>query len=436
MKYWRTSVLPALLLMSLIWPGFSAVAAQSMTLAQCVAVALEDNPTLEASRLEIQAAEANRKSARGVFLPSATTEYGMNRVHSRSAKGLTDDDALNQDGLNFSVRLSQVLYSGFRNFNSYQRAKIRKSLLTAELELRRMEVRYDIETTFYRLLKAKQDVVVARESVLRLKESLKAAEALFRREQIPYVDVLQAKVEVAGAIERLGVAGNDVNRERASLFTLMNKEESPDISFIGAVDPDLSDPPAFEVNRQIAFENRPDIKSLECQLQIAQKDAAIAKGQYLPVVRLDVGYYDQDRDFENDVYDRRNRYWSAGVSASWSLFDGGRAFYESQEHEIMSNRIKSLILDTKNSISKEIRCALYAMTEAKQRVKVSVEALGAANEYYAGEEKRLTAGLSTIPNLLDAHVQLIQAQRNNARAILDYRLAQSDLKLMTGSSDF
>ena len=433
MKYWRIS---ALLLMSLIWPVFSAVAAQSMTLAQCVAVALEDNPTLEASRLEVQAAEANRKSVRAGFLPSAITEYGISRVDSSSAKGLADDDALNQEGLNFSVRLSQVLYSGFRNLNSYQRAKIRKSLLTAELALRRMEVRYNIEITFYRLLKAKQDVVVARESVLRLQESLKAAEALFRREQIPYVDVLQAKVEVAGAIERLGVTENDVNRERASLFTLMNMDESPDISFSGDVDPDLSDPPAFEVNQQRAFENRPDIKSLEYQMEIAQKDAAIAKGQYLPVVRLDVGYYDQERDYEKNVYDRRNRYWAAGVTASWSLFDGGRAFYESQQHDIMSNRIKALILDTKNSISKKIRLALYAMTEAKQRLQVSVEALGAANEYYAREEKRLIAGLSTIPNLLDAHVRLIQAQRNNTRAILDYRLAHSDLKLMTDSSDF
>lgn len=433
MRYWKISVL---LLMSLIWPGSSAVAAQAMTLVQCVAAALEDNPTLEASRLEIQAAEANRKSVRAGFLPSATTEYGFNKVSSSSAKGSTDDDALNQKGRNFSVRLTQTLYSGFRNLNSYKRAKIRESLLVAEFELRGMEIKYHIETTFYRLLKAKQDMIAARESVLRLKESLKAAEAFFRREQIPYVDVLQAKVEVASARERLGISGNDVNRERASLFTLMNMNESQDINFIGNVDPDLTDPPVFEINQQRAFENRPDIKSLKYQLEIAQKDAAIARGQYLPVVRLDVGYYDQDRDYEINIYDRRNRYWTAGVTASWSLFDGGRAFYEYQQHNIMSNRIKSLILDTKNSISKEIRCALYAMTEAKQREKVSVEALGAANEYYTGEEKRLNAGLSTIPNLLDAHVRLIQAQSNNARAILDYRLAQSDLKLMTGTPDF
>lgn len=433
MKYWKISVL---LLIGLIWPASSAVAAQSMTLAQCVAAALEDNPTLEASRLEILAAEANRKSVRSAFLPSATTEYGINKVDSSSARGLTDDDALNQAGRNFSVRITQVLYSGFRNLNSYKRAKIRESLLVAEFELKCMEIKYNIETTFYRLLKAKQDVVAARESVLRLKESLKAAEAFFHREQIPYVDVLQAKVDVAGAIEMLGVSRNDVNRERASLFALLNMNESQDIIFTGNVDPDLADPPAFEINQQRAFENRPDIKSLKYQFEIAQKEAAIAKGQYLPVVRLDVGYYDQDRDYEVNAYDRRNRYWTAGVTASWSLFDGGRAFYEYQQHNIMSNRIKALILDTKNFISKEIRRALYAMTEAKQRVKVSVEALGAANEYYAGEKKRLNAGLSTIPNLLDAHVRLIQAQRNNARAILDYRLAQSDLKLMTGTPDF
>jgi len=72
------------------------------------------------------------------------------------------------------------------------------------------------------------------------------------------------------------------------------------------------------------------------------------------------------------------------------------------------------------------------MSEAKQRIASSKNALNAAKEYYKREENRLLAGISTIPSLLDAQARLIRAQGNKASAILDYQLAESELKLMTG----
>lgn len=72
------------------------------------------------------------------------------------------------------------------------------------------------------------------------------------------------------------------------------------------------------------------------------------------------------------------------------------------------------------------------MTEAEQRLASSKEGLIAANENYTSEVKRLEAGVSTVQNLLDAQGRLVVAQANKTNAILDYQLAQSELKLMAG----
>ena len=418
-----------------------ALAGQIMTLEQCLKQGIENNTTLKAARYDIEAAVHDIKAARGDFLPSLSTGYSTSEIMSQSAKGPTETDFLDQNIRQFNVKLSQILYNGERLVNNYHRAKVRKKVMEAETLMYLLEQAYRIETTFYRLMKAKQDVIAGTESVENLLESVKSAEAYFEKELVPYVDVLQARVDLADAREKLGIARNNVNRERVALFTLMNLDEAPVIEFSGDLAPVRPEIPDFSTTLENALENRPDIASLSLQQEIAQKDADIAMGRYLPSVRLDAGYTDSNRDYDEMgvtgtmVYDRdqRNRYWSAGIYVSWELFDGGRAWYEKERYKTQAQKIQVLIDEAKNAISSGIRQALLSMTEANQRIQGALQALEAAEEYHALEGRRLNAGLSTIPDFLDAQSRLVRARGNYDQAILDFRLAESELKLMIGS---
>jgi outer membrane protein TolC len=278
------------------------------------------------------------------------------------------------------------------------------------------------------------------ESVDTLQEGVKSAEAFFEKELVPYVDVLQARVDLADAQEKLGIAGNNVNRQRVALFTLMNLPEDPTIEFSGELAPVNPETPDFKATRQNALENRPDIESLTLQLEMAEKDADIAMGKYLPSVRLEAGFNDSNRDYDelgvsgNTTYDRdqRNQYWTAGVFVNWELFDGGRAWYEKERYKTQAMKLNVLINEAENTISSGLRQALLSMAEAEQRMQGAVKALEAAKEYHALEERRLSAGISTIPDFLDAQSRLVRARGNYAQAVLDFRLAESELKLMTG----
>ncbi len=417
--------------------GLTWAGEQKMTLAQCLKTGMENNPSLEAAQFDVDISAQGIKQARADFLPSISSSYSMSPINSISAKGATDTDYVDKDVRSFSIRLTQILYSGSRITNTYQRARISKNLAKTEKALAAMELAYRIETTFYKLMKAKQDVLTTQESVSRLTESVKSAEAFLKRELVPWVNVLQARVDLADAQDLYKIAQNDVNRQRVELFSLMNQSLDPAIAFSGRLNSLLATEPVFDDSLKYALDNRPDIKSLVHQLEIAEKDAQIAMGKYLPTVKFDVGYYDRDDEYEQygAERDQRNRYWSGGVTASWDLFDGGRAWYEKEKYNTQAKKISALIEDAKNEIATGIYNALYSMNEAKQRIKSSAEALTAANEYYDVEENRLKAGLSTIPSLLDAQDRLLRAQANETRATLDYQLAVSELKFYTGKKN-
>ena len=418
--------------------GLTWAGEQKMTLEQCLKTGMENNPSLKAAQFDVDISAQGIKQARADFLPSVSSSYSMTPIRSISIKGAgePDTDYVDKDVRSFSIRLTQILYSGSRITNTYQRARISEQLAQTEKALAGMELAYRIETTFYKLMKAKQDVITTQESVNRLTESVKSAEAFLERELVPWVNVLQARVDLADAQDLYKIAQNDVNRQRVELFSLMNQRMNPAIEFSGRLNMLLAMEPVFDDSLKYALDNRPDIKSLVHQLEIAEKDAQIAMGKYLPTVKFDVGYYDRNDEYEElENYDKRNRYWSAGLTASWDLFDGGRAWYEKEKYNTQAKKITALIEDAKNEIATGIYNALYSMNEAKQRIKSSAEALTAANEYYDVEENRLKAGLSTIPSLLDAQDRLLRAQANETRATLDYQLAVSELKFYTGKKN-
>ena len=407
---------------------------QVFTLHECLDYGLKNNPALKAAEFSVDSATQNKKSVRADFLPSISSSYSVSSITSEKSEGSSETDYIDQDAGNFSVRLSQVLYAGSRVYNAFSKAKAEEQMYLANKKLARLELVYNIEITFFQLMKAKQDVSAAIDTVKRLKEGVKSANAFLQKQLVPYVDVLQAKVDLADAEQQMSMAKNNVNRIRVALFSLMNMPLSEETSFTGGTDYYSSKyRTTCEACWKKALENRPDLDSLKKQIVMYEKEAAISMGAYLPVIKLDIGYYDQDRDYDEGIErDQRNKYWSAGVYATWDLFDGGRAWFTGKKYNIEIKRIKELIKDAENMITTGIRKALFSLSEAEQRIESTSDAVIAAKEYYKREDKRLKTGIGTIPALLDAQARLTRAQGNYTQALLDYQLARAELKLMMG----
>ncbi len=430
---------PIIALVLLASPSF---AGQTMTMEQCIQKGLANNATLQAAQLKADEAGKEIKMARADFLPSLSSSLSANRISAISSKGPTDTDYLDQDIHSATVKLTQILYAGSRLVNTYDKAQLLKQANEAELELTRLELVYNIESTFYKVLKAKQDVIAATEAVSRLQENVKVAEAFFSKDLVPQVDVLSTKVDLADAENQLGVARNEENRQRMTLFSLMDLSMDPTVEFVATNTFAVGLRPSYEDCFSYALDHRPDLQRLEFQSKAASKSASIALGKYLPVVRLEGGYYDSERDYDTlgastlSPYDRdqRNRYWMAGVTMTWDLFDGGRSWYENEKSELEARRFSVLRQEARNTISTGIRKALYSLDEAEQRLNGAEKALVAARENYAAEKNRLQAGVSAITELLDAQSRLVRAQVNKSNATLDYQLAQSELNYMTGGN--
>ncbi|SHO52261.1 TolC family protein [Desulfopila aestuarii] len=419
----------------------SAYAAQQLTLDECIQLGLKSNPAIKSAKLKVDWSEEGIKEARSDFLPSLSASSSYAKIDNIYASGPTDSDFINQSQFVHSLRLSQILYAGSRIYNTYSRAMVQKDMEEAEQEFAKTKLILNIEATFFQLMKAKEDVAAATDTVERLKSSLQAASAFYKQEMAPYVEVLQAKVDLANAEDQLSQLKNNVDRKRAELFQLMNIPFSETIRFDGGLGYYTT---GFKTTPEEcwanAVRNRSDLKSLQKQIDMVEKDIQIAKGKYLPVVQMNVSVNDSLLNYAERGYsgytsidrDQHNTYWNAGVSVTWNLFDGGRAWYEKNKNVLDKLRLLEDIKGLENDINAQIRTELLTLSEAESRIASTSSAVEAAREYYATEEKRFQAGIATIPSLLDAQARMTRADANHNQARLDYHLARASLKFITG----
>ena len=412
----------------------------TLTLEDCLKLGIENNPGLRGANFMMDEAGQEINAARSDFLPSLSAGTSWSNINSIDAKGPADQDYIDQDNLNINARISQTLYAGSRRLNAYRQAKARREMYAAEKDYTEAELRYKIKVGFFQLMKAVEDVRVAVDNVKRLEADAASAQAFYEKQMTSYAHVLQARVDLADARQELSILQNTVDRKRSDLFVLMNQPFSRDIKFLGGLG---YYKPGFSMTQDQCFnravENRPDLKSLEYQVGITQKDVSITMGKYLPHVTLDAGYYDYDKDYDYSSsttdMDQHNKYWTAGMNVSWSLFDGGRAWHEKNKYRIEIKRLKTRMDELKSRIQGGITSALFSLSEAEQRIVTTAEAIGASNEYYERESKRFQAGIATIASVLDAQVRVKRAEGNHNQALLDYQLARAELDFLTGETN-
>ncbi|MBF0302088.1 MAG: TolC family protein [Desulfamplus sp.] len=432
------NIATTLMVINLVWAvclfsGSAFAGEKVLSLNDCLKIGLESNPKLKSANFMVDSAQEDINAAKADFLPSVSAGANYNNIVSVDSSGREDLDYIDQQNTNYNIGVSQVLYAGKRLVNSRDRAIERRKMFLEEKAYTQAELIYQIKFVYFQLMKAKQDVQVGVDTVKRLEADVAAARAFYEKEMAPYAQVLQAEVDLADARQELSKINNTVDRKKSELFVLMNQPFNSDTTFSGTLD---YYPKGFNMTSKQCLEqavaHRPDLKSLSHQITMTEKDMKIAEGKYHPMLRLNAGYYDQDKDYDmSNSSDQRNTYWSAGVNLSWSLFDGGRGWYEKRRSQIDMKRIKEQVKDIKSRLEAGIVTALMSLSEAEGRIQATAESVKASKEYYDMENKRFQAGIATIASVLDAQVRVTRADGSYNQALLDYQLARAELDFWT-----
>ena len=124
--------------------------------------------------------------------------------------------------------------------------------------------------------------------------------------------------------------------------------------------------------------------------------------------------------------------WSATLSLSWSIFDGGNRIARFREARANLEAALARVKAQDLTISQDVEQTIITVNEADERIGAAQKAVESAQENFRLAQVRIDAGVGTILELTDAQLALTQAQNTEPQALADYRIGLSNLDRAVG----
>jgi outer membrane protein TolC len=208
---------------------------------------------------------------------------------------------------------------------------------------------------------------------------------------------------------------------------------STQIETIDSVDAHLGN--SYEIGLLVeqAYDKRPELKSMNYRVQASEKGITAAKSDWFPQIYL-VGDYNYARPNPRilPTQDKFNGTWDVSISMSLNLWNWGATIDKTDQAKAQFEQAKDSFKIIKDRVTLEVTQNFLNVQKSKEKMTVAEQSVSQAEENYRITDEKFKNGLALNSDLLDAEVALLRAKTNYIQSIVDYELAQAQLKKSIG----
>ncbi|MBQ8886371.1 MAG: TolC family protein [Candidatus Gastranaerophilales bacterium] len=286
-------ILLALILIITSTSCFAVIDREKITIKEAVEIASKNNLDIQASRMNLQIAENNIKSANSLQNPSIGAQFEM----GKAGKGNPQQ-----------IGVMQTIELGKRGPRK-DLAKANKELTKRDIEYLENDLRMDVREAYTNLLAKKAVLTTRIQQEEILKGMLDFAKQKHSKNNRHSIDVLQAQLEINQVTTEVNSAKYDV---KTALYEFNKVINCPDGFYDTIADnftseyrplsmpkPTAQMPNFDEISNQ-AMNNRFDIKIALQQIEVAEKELLVELRKKVPDFELIGGYSYQSRGMSDD----------------------------------------------------------------------------------------------------------------------------------------
>ncbi len=376
---------------------------------------LEKNLQIEAARLQVSRAEAERIAARLRPRPTINVTAENLRV-----TGETPFNRLYEVG----AVVTQPFELGGQRGARKELAERTISLAEAQLENVIRQRQFEMRRTFYEVLLAQRQLAVETENRTNFAELLRFSEVRLQEGEVSPGEVIKVRLEKVKYDSAVAGARLSMRQTKIRLLELLGETDFSRIEQLETLERfEFVD---FRVNltelKQAALENRPEIEVARAETARAEAafrlELARRRGEIAPYA----GY--RRVGVDNTVV----------VGVSVPLPFGNRNQGQIARAEAERKIAENVLAQTRNRTLAEVETAFLAYETAKELVKVfEMSVIRQADESLNIMLLSYREGATDLVNLLDAQRTRNEVRSNYYRSVSAYYLSLFQLELVTGT---
>jgi len=417
------------------WPQEEAPPADTsgqptvLTLEDCVAIALEHNPTILTSLQDIESSRAgvDRQQASYYPLLDLTAAVGPGTGISNSLLSGTVGGGSGPDiRLEGDATLDMTFYrTGRRQGVEQAKATLASTELSHQDTIQRLVESVIVD--YFAVLAYQELERVAEVGLEAAQSHLHDVRIRIREGAAAEVDVYEADEDVAQAeLDLINSRGNT----RIGLAQLRYTLGIPPGAAFELAPSDWGDQeelPTLQGALDLAAELRPDLGAARHSVRARAYALEIADKQDGP--SFDVG-----GSYRYSVANWRNTspYWAFEAAVSWPIFDGheGKAAVSQARASWMQSRAQ--LQQITNQVVLEVETALIDVDRARERMTATDASYSAAEARLNAARAKYREGVGILLEVTDARSSYTQAAAAQVQARFDHRVARAALRRVLG----
>lgn len=382
--------------------------------------ALEADPELKSSETKIKIGTAQKGQALGEMLPqvSGTANWSLNSTRVSTPRVLGEGEVSDYEGTRYIVSLNQTLLD-FPKFWNWRRAKSVESQYTLENVQAQQTLLFNVVDKYFTVLETEDDLRLLKNEEETTGKQVKQIQQLFDRQLVKITelyaiearldqikaDIIEAETKAVTAKEGLREL---TNTTPAALSKLREEIEYKELE--GKLEDWLD----------VAKSENPALAAQQYAIAAAESDVAAQKAKHLPVVDLQLNYYNTNTGFQSTNLGNQTDTQVAAINVNVPIFSGGVTTKRTQEaqHILTINKYDN---EAKlRALVKETRDAFLTSNANVRRIKATRKSLESATKSREAMETGFDYGAETIIDVLKAQQEEFKAKRDLTQAKYGY----------------
>jgi len=404
--------------------------ATPLTLAQAEAIALKNNPQITVGKLRALVAQQHVRESRSVFLPNASLNLTAvdSNPGSRLAAGFLNNPILFPRAAE-GASVNQLVTDFGRSSNLLSSSEFAAKAEDQNAAATRADILLAVDQAFYNSLDTQALVRVAEETVQARQTLVDKVQALTTAKLKSELDLSFAKVELARAKLLLLEARNNFQASLAGLSAVLGYPDEQNFRIVEETAPITPPAPDVEPLIQQALARRPEIKSLQFQVQSAQKFSSAEHDLWRPTVNA-LGVVGEAPVRDNHI---PNWYGAMGVNINIPIFNGFLYNARAKAADLQTEADRQRLRDLQDTISRDVRISWQDSNRAYERLSVTKQLREQADLALDLAQARYNLGLGSIVEFTQAELQKTEADIADTDATYQYRLSQMVLAFSTAA---
>ncbi|MDA8174841.1 MAG: TolC family protein [Nitrospiraceae bacterium] len=397
----------------------------TLTLENCIGIALQRNPAELAAGSIAQAAKSRVGEAQSAYYPQLNWQTDYSRQSYSVPVGSAGRIGGAFEDISTGPALTQNIYDFGRTSSQVNIAKYNLESSRQDFETQTNSIILNVKTSYYGVLQAQKAAAAAEEVVKQNQLHLTQAQGFFKAGTKPKIDVTNAQVNLSNAQLSLIQAQNAVMIAWQNLDNAMGVPAAPQYSIVDNL---VFKPYAITFDNALAtaYKNRPDLKSVHAKTMSTEQALRFARAGYDPYISGSAGY-----TWSGDLFPMEHG-WNVGASLTVPIFSG--FLTKKQVHEAQANldAAKANEENLRQIIYLQARQAYLNLKQAESSVPTAKEGLEQAKENLALANGRYAAGVGSQVDVTDALTSYSTAQTAYINALYNHMTAEANLENAMG----